>query len=164
MSMNNVFFGIYLFYLGRLWHFLMEKMGRIGTVVISALMLTLFILLNWKYGGKYTMSENDWNGEFWVLTINITLSLCGLSGLFLSMNMPRIPMLNFIGQHSMVFFVAHYPLLQFYKLTRSANVKSIRGNWDDFTILIVFIFLICFLLVPYVEKVPWLSGRFPKKS
>lgn len=164
MSLNNVFIGIYLFYLGRLWHFLMEKMGTSVTVILSVLMLVAFVVLNIHFGGKYTMSENRWEGHAFALVVNITLSLCGLSGLLLSIRTPRIPVINFIGQHSMVFFVAHYPIIQFYKLVRSANVKSLKGNWDDFTILTVVIFIICFLLVPYVEKIPWLSGRFKKKA
>lgn len=164
MSLNNVFIGIYLFYLGRLWHFLMEKMGTSVTVILSVLMLAAFVVLNIHFGGKYTMSENRWEGHAFALVVNITLSLCGLSGLLLSIRTPRIPVINFIGQHSMVFFVAHYPIIQFYKLVRSANVKSLKGNWDDFTILTVVIFIICFLLVPYVEKIPWLSGRFKKKA
>lgn len=164
LSMSNVFIGIYLFYLGRLWHFAMEKMGRKVTVALSLVMVAVFVWLNWRYGGKYTMSENRWEGDALIIITNITLSLCGLSGLLLSVKMPRIPVVNFIGEHSMVFFVAHYPIINFYKLVRSANVKSLRGNWDDFTILTVVIFVICFLLVAYVEKVPWLSGRFRSKS
>lgn len=164
MGLNNVFIGIYLFYLGRLWHFVMEKLGKKYTVVISILFLIAFVYTNLKYGGKYTMSSNTWEGNPIVVVLNITLSLLGLSGLLLSINIPRIPVINFVGQHSMVFFVAHYPIIYFYKFVRSANVKSIRGNWDDYTILMVFVFAICFLLVPYVEKIPWLSGRFKKNS
>ncbi len=164
MGLNNVFIGIYLFYLGRLWHFIMEKMGKRLTIVVSTLLLAGFVFLNLRYGGKYTMSSNTWEGSPVVLVANITLSLLGLSGLLLSVRVPRIPAVNFIGQHSMVFFVVHYPLLFFYKFVRAANVKSLRGHWDDYIILTVFIFMICFLMVPYIEKVPWLSGRFKKKE
>ena len=64
----------------------------------------------------------------------------------------------------MVFFVAHYPILMFYKIVRSANVHTLRGHWDDYIILLFFLFGICFLLIPYVEKVPWLSGRWKKPA
>lgn len=162
-SLNNMFIGIYLFYLGRLWHFLMEKLGKTITVSLSMIMLLAYVYLNATYGGKYTMSDNRWEGDFFVVTFSITFVLCGLSGLLLNMNLPRIPVLNYIGQHSMVFFVAHYPIMMLYKLIRSANVKTLRGHWDDYTILLLVIFGFCFLLVPYVEKIPWLSGRFKKK-
>lgn len=64
----------------------------------------------------------------------------------------------------MVFFVAHYPIMMLYKMIRSANVRTLRGHWDDYTILILLLFGFCFLLVPHVEKVPWMSGRFKKRS
>ena len=68
------------------------------------------------------------------------------------------------ARFAMVFFVAHYPMLILYKLIRSANVHSIRHQWDDYTILLIIIFSLCFLLVPHVEKVPWLSGRFKRRA
>ena len=169
-GLDNVFIGIYLFYLGRLWHFAMEKLKGTGILLISILFLFTFILLNATFGGKYTMVDNIWEGNPYIVITNITLVLCGLSGLLISINIPRIPVLGYIGEHSMVFFVAHYPIMFLYKLIRSANVKTLRGHWDDYTILILVIFSICFLLIPYVEKVPWLSGRFypqpthPKKK
>ena len=164
LGLNNVFIGIYLFYLGRLWHFIMEKVGKNSIIPLSLCFLLLFILLNASFGGKYTMVDNIWAGQPLIVTLNITLALCGLSGILLSLNIPRIPVVGYIGQHSMVFFVAHYPILTLYKLIRSANVHTLRGHWDDYTILILVVFSLCFLLVPHVEKVPWLSGRFYKNT
>ena len=140
----------------------MEKLKKNGVLLISILFLAAFILLNAMFGGKYTMVDNIWEGNPYIVITNITLVLCGLSGLLISIHLPRIPVLGYIGEHSMVFFVAHYPILFLYKLIRSANVKTLRGHWDDYTILTLIIFSICFLLIPYVERVPWLSGRFKK--
>lgn len=158
-SLDNVFIGIYLFYLGRLWHVSIERLGRESSIVASATMLLIFAFLNYTTRGSYTMVDNIWVGNPIITVISITLALCGLSGILLNIDMPRIPVINYIGQHSMVFFVAHYPILMLYKMIRSANVRTLRDHWDDYTILILTIFGICFLLVPYVEKVPWLSGR-----
>ena len=159
LGLNNVFIGIYLFYLGRLWHFAMEKVGREGILIVSTLMLCFFIVFNYLYGGKYTMIDNIWEGDGMMVTLNITMALCGLSGILLSIDLPRIPVLCYIGQHSMVFFVAHYPMLMLYKLIRSANVRTLNGHWDDYFILVLILFSICFLLVPHIERVSWLSGR-----
>lgn len=163
-GLDNVFIGIYLFYLGRLWHIAMERFGRESSIVVSVFMLVVFAFLNFTFRGSYTMVDNIWVGNPVITVISITLALCGLSGILLNVNIPRIPVLCYIGQHSMVFFVAHYPIMMFYKMVRSANVRTLRGHWDDYTILIFMIFTICFLLVPYVEKVPWLSGRFNGKK
>ena len=162
-NLDNVFIGIYLFYLGRLWHFLMEKLKPRRVIILSTLFILAFIYLNATQGGKYTMSDNLWTGNPHIVTLNITLILCGLSGLLISLHLPRIPIINYIGQHSMVFFVAHHPILMFYKLTRSANVHTLRGHWDDYTILTFILFSLCFLLIPHVERIPFLSGR-EKKS
>lgn len=162
-SFNNVFIGIYLFYLGRVWHFAIEKMGENVTLAVSGILFAVFICLNGVFAGKYTMSDNVWEGNPYIVVLNITLALCGISGLLLSIRTPRVPVLNYIGEHSMVFFVAHYPILMFYKMIRSANVRTLRSHWDDYTILLLLLFGVCFLLVPYVEKVPFLSGRFKKK-
>ena len=163
-GLNNVFIGIYLFYLGRLWHFIMEKLKRRYTIPLSLFMIVMFVVLNIIYSGGYQMSENLWEGNPFIVTLNVTLSLCGLSGILLNINMKRIPVINYVGQHSMVFFVAHYPMLTFYKMVRSANVHTIRGHWDDYVILVAVLFSVCFLLVPHIESVPWLSGRFKKKA
>jgi hypothetical protein len=162
-SFDNVLIGIYLFYLGRVWHFAIEKMGENITLAVSGILFAVFICLNGVFAGKYTMSDNVWEGNPYIVVLNITLALCGISGLLLSIRTPRVPVLNYIGEHSMVFFVAHYPILMFYKMIRSANVRTLRSHWDDYTILLLLLFGVCFLLVPYVEKVPFLSGRFKKK-
>ncbi|MDO4993690.1 MAG: acyltransferase [Bacteroidales bacterium] len=163
LSLNNVFFGIFLFFLGRVWRWLMERMGSKLTLTVSVLLIGVFVWLNATWHGQYTMSANTWNGNCWIIVASTVTSLCGISGLLIKLHTPLIPVINYIGEHSMVFFVAHYPILQLYKLIRTANVRSLRGHWDDYTILLMLIFGVCFLLVPYVEKVPWLSGRWPKK-
>ena len=148
LSLNNVFFGIFLFFLGRVWRWVMERLKRRNTIVVSLLMLGVFVWLNATWPCRYTMSSNAWSGEWWVILLATVTSLCGLSGLLLSLHTPRIPLVNYIGEHSMVFFVAHYPMLVLYKLIRTANVRSLRGHWDDYTILLLVLFGVCLLLVP----------------
>lgn len=164
LSLNNVFFGIFLFFLGRVWRWVMERLKRRNTIIVSILFIAIFAWLNICHHGEYTMSSNQWTGEWWAIPVNTVTSLCGISGLLIALNIPRIPVVNYIGEHSMVFFVAHYPMLVLYKLLRTANVHTLRGHWDDYIILLLILFGVCFLLVPYVEKVPWLSGRWIKQK
>ena len=164
LSLNNVFWGIFLFFLGRVWRVAIERLRPKKMIILSSLMLIGFIALNIIDNSEYTMSSNEWTGNFPILIVKLLLVICGLSGLFLSFKFPQVPLINFIGQHSMVFFVAHYPILTFYKMLRSANVRSISGKIDDLIIMTILTFVICAWLVPYVEKVPWLSGRFHKKK
>ncbi len=163
LNLNNVFWGIFLFFLGRVWRVAIERLRPRKMIVLSSIMILAFIALNIIDSSEYTMSSNEWEGNFPVLFAKLILSSCGLSGLFLSFHFPRIPVINYIGQHSMVFFVAHYPVLTFYKMLRSAFVHSIKGKVDDLVIMTILTFVICAWLVPYVEKIPWLSGRFQKK-
>jgi uncharacterized membrane protein YcfT len=120
--------------------------------------------MNIYHHGEYEMSDNKWDGNMWSIMACTICSLCGISGVLLNIKMPRVPVVNYIGQHSMVFFVAHAPMLIFYKMLRSANVHTLKHHWDDYVLLIVILFGVCMLLVPYVEKVPWLSGRFKKNK
>ena len=48
-------------------------------------------------------------------------------------------------------------------MLRSSFVRSLRGHWDDMIILTLLSFVFCFWIVPFVERVPWLSGRFKSK-
>lgn len=163
-GLDNVFVGIFLFYLGRLWHKAMDLMNRNTTIILSTLMVAGFVALNYLFDGKYTMSANHWRGDFPIILAVLILGLCGISGLLITLRLPRIPVVNYIGEHSMVFFVAHYPILLLYKLIRTANGHTLRHHWDDYYILMLTVFAICFFLVPYVEKVPLLSGRFNKQK
>lgn len=164
-SLNNVFWGIFLFFLGRVWRVAIERLRPKKMIVLSVLMLVVFCVLNYIDAGEYTMSSNKWEGNFPITFTKIILSICGLSGLLLSFRMPRIPVINYIGQHSMVYFVAHYPILMFYKMLRSSFVRTTKGHWDDWIIMVILVFVICTWLVPMVERIPWLSGRkAPKNS
>ena len=109
------------------------------------------------------MSGNKFAGNPVITVVNITAILCGLSGMLIATHLPRVPVINFIGEHSMVFFVSHYPMLYYYKFMHLCFGRSIFGRYDDVLILIPVIFIICAWLVPYIERIPWLSGRWPKK-
>ena len=109
------------------------------------------------------MSNNKFTGNPVVTVVNITAILCGLSGLLIAARLPRVPVVNFIGQHSMVFFVSHYPMLYYYKYMHLCFGRSIFGRYDEVLVLLPVVFCLCAWLVPYIERVPWLSGRWEKK-
>lgn len=159
MSLGNVFIACYFFYLGRLWRRVMTRFEGRQVQVASWLMLAAFVALEVLLPGKYTMSQNEFTGHPVSAVVGATFALCGLAGILLTVQVPRIPGLCFIGEHSMVFFISHYPMLYFYKFVRLSFGRSIYGKVDDVLILLPVIFCICAWLVPYVERVPWLSGR-----
>ena len=162
-SLNNVFMGVFFFNMGRTWRWIIDRMGRTPTLVVSGALILTFIVLNILWHGEYVMSTNRFEGESLAAFVNTVIILLGLSGFLLKLPLPRVPVINYIGQHSMVYFVAHYPILQFYRFVHICFGHSIYGHYDDFIVLECFVFAICTWLVPYVERVPWLSGRFPKK-
>ena len=164
LSLNNVFMCIYVFQLGHAWHRTIDRLPRWSAITISITLLLTFAVLNILVHGEYTAADNVWHGSPVGVVVNLTLVLCGLSGLLLSLHLPHIPVINFIGQHSMVYFVAHYPLIVLYRFIHISFGRSIIGRWDDWVILMLLVPAICSWLVPYVERVPWLSGRFPQKS
>lgn len=161
MSLGNVFIACYFFYLGRLWQWAMCHFEIRRLMAASWLMVLLFVVLGFVAPGTYNMSQNIFTGNALMAVVRATLVLCGLSGVLLTARVPRIPWLCFIGEHSMVFFISHYPMLYFYKFTHLSFGRSIYGRVDDALILLPVVFCICSWLVPYVERVPWLSGRWP---
>lgn len=162
LDLDNVFMGLFFFFLGHIWHKVLDRLSRLKGILLSCLLVAGFVWINLNYDVSYTMSSNKWVGDPWIVVTAVTLALCGLSGVLLLVRIPRIPVLCYIGEHSMVFFVAHWPILMFYIMTRSANVHTVRHHFDDYVFMIVMAFSICFWLVPYVEKVPLLSGRWKK--
>ena len=165
LGLSNVFMGIFFFELGREWSRLMGRWSRETAVRLSFLLILLFVIGNVVFHDcSYTMSSNKFTGNPFITVVNSTTILCGLSGLLIAIDLPRVPCINFIGQHSMVFFVSHYPMLYYYKFMHLCFGRSIYGRYDDVLILLPVIFLICAWLVPYIERVPWLSGRWPKNN
>lgn len=164
MSLSNVFMGVFFFYLGRGWKWCLERLTRTQALSLSVILIIAFIISNILWHGQYSMSTNIFKGDAFGACVNTIIILLGLSGLGIKLPLGRVPVINYIGQHSMVYFVTHYIVLQFYRFTHISFGRSIYGRYDDLIILVVFIFSICTWLVPYVESVPWLSGRWPKKK
>ena len=160
LSLNNVFMGVYFFYLGRLWHELSLRASLSALRWLSLTFVVFFVVGNALFGGSYTMSTNLFEGNAWLVVLNMSFALCGIAGFLLSLHLPRIPLINFIGEHSMAFFVLHYPMLYFYKFVHLSFGRSIYGRWNDLIVLLPVIFGLCSWLVPYFERVPWLSGRW----
>lgn len=162
MSLGNVFMGVFFFNMGRTWHWVLDHLNRRNALLICGTMIGVFVFLNIIWHGEYVMSTNRFEGNCLAAFINTVIILLGLSGFLLKLPIKHIPVINYIGQHSMVYFVCHYPILQFYRFTHICFGHSIYGRYDDFIVLLVFVFCICTWLVPYVEKVPYLSGRWKK--
>lgn len=161
LSLGNVFMGVFLFEMGRLWRRVMDAHGRWTMVAVSVVMIGAFVALNATHHGyKYAMSSNLWQGTQWELIPAIVCITCGLSGLLEALRVPRIPGVCYIGEHSMVYFVSHYVVITFYQFTRSAFTHTIRGHWDDLIFLLILCFMVSTVLVPWVEKVELLSGRY----
>ena len=159
-SLNGVFMSIYVFMLGHYWHRLIQWLSNKAGFCLSLVLVLLFVAGNLMAHGELVAGNNLWSGHPVAVVVNLSTALCGLSGMLLTVHMPRIPIINFIGQHSMVFFVAHYPMIVFYRFIRITFGHSLLGRWDDLIILCVIIPVACSWLVPYVERIPWLSGRF----
>lgn len=164
MSANNVFMGVFFFYLGYLWKRVMEKSSRSSVLMASTVMLLAFASLNLAFHGEYTMSVNEFEGNFAVTVLNMVLAICGLAGILSCVNLPRVPVVCYIGEHSMVYFISHYPMLYYYKFMHLCFGRSIWNKPEEVLILLPVIFCICTWMVPLVERTPWLSGRWPSAS
>ena len=164
LSLNNVFMCIYVFQLGNYWHKIMDKLSRPSAFMLSIFLVAIFCVVNIVFHGDYVVFSNTWTGNPVAIVVSLTCVLCGLSGVLLSIGLPRIPIINYVGQHSMVYFVAHYPIIIIYRFVRISFGHTIRGHWDDWILLMIIVPIVCSWMVSHVETIPWLSGRFPRRS
>ncbi|MBO7569147.1 MAG: hypothetical protein J6T11_02175, partial [Bacteroidaceae bacterium] len=146
------------------WRWLQTRVSKPYLIGLSLLLIALFIYGNTHWHGLYDMSLNKFVMRPWGASINTICALVGISGLLLALPMRRIPVLGYIGEHSMLFFIAHYPLIFFYAFTHMVFRHTVAYHWEDVILMMLFILITCTWLVPYVEKVPWLSGRYKKTS
>jgi hypothetical protein len=75
---------------------------------------------------------------------------------------PRVPFINYVGEHSMVYFVMHYPIVLSYAYASILLGHAFRKSIPDLIIILILAFTLCTIAVPFVERVPWLSGRWKK--
>ena len=164
MSLDNVFMGVYFFYLGKCWHWLQQRMSKQTFMLLSSALVLIFIIGNHYWHGEYDMSLNHWVHRPWGAVLNTICALCGISGILLGALSVRVPLICYIGEHSMVYFVLHYPILLYYTLIHGISGRGMVGRWDEFIISTLIILCVCTWLVPYIERKPWLSGRFPSAA
>ena len=157
--LNNIFCGTFFFYMGKVWRYVHDRFDKRVVLVVSILFCIGFVLANIYLHGEYKMRPNVWVGPIWQALLIIFLSLCGFSGVLLSLPMPRIPFINYVGEHSMVYFVMHYPVILSFAYIRILLGHDIRQSTPDIIAMLIIGFGLCTLAVPFVERVPWLSGR-----
>ena len=163
MGLDNVFLAAAFFFLGHLWHLALDRLGSRWGIGLSIVLIAAFIFVNKQWHGEYDLSLNNYIQNPWGAVCSTVLALCGLSGVLLCLPLKRIPGLCYIGEHSMVYFVLHYILLNAYSIIGQLCHQSMRNHWNDFIFCLALILVTCTWLVPYIERVPWLSGRWPKR-
>ena len=145
-----------------MWRWLQARVPKYVLVIASVLMIAEFVVGNKQWHGEYDMSMNLFVHRPWGAGVNTVCALLGISGLLLALPMRRVPVVGYIGEHSMVYFVGHYPLIYLYAFTHLVFHHTVVKHWEDVILMMLFILITCTWLVPYVEKIPWLSGRWPK--
>ena len=158
--LDNVFCGTFFFYIGKTWRHVLDRTTKPLALLVSILLFVGFVFANIYLHGEYEMKTNLWIGSFWKVLLIMPLSLLGISGILLSLPTPRVPVVNYIGEHSMVFFVMHYPIVLSYAYASILLGHDIHKSIPDVVIITTLAFVLCFLAVPFVERVPWLSGRW----
>ena len=159
LMMNNVFCGAFFFYLGKLWHKTLDRTGNKKGLILSIILVIAFVCMNIYLHGEYEMKTNTFTGPFWRVMLNTMLALTGLSGILLTTNVKRLPGICYIGEHSMVYYIGHYPLIMFYVFIAILLGHDIKKSVPDMFIMTTLVFIICTLLVPFIERVFWLSGK-----
>ena len=157
--LSNIFCGTFFFYMGKVWRHILDRLTKHWALAISIVLCIGFVMANIYLHGEYEMKTNLWIGSFWQVLLIMPLSLLGISGVLLSLPTPRVPFVNYIGEHSMVYFVMHYPLVLSYAYASILLGHNIHGSIPDLVIILLITLTLCTLAVPFVESIPWLSGR-----
>ena len=157
--LSNIFCGTFFFYMGKVWRHILDRLTKHWALAISIVLCIGFVMANIYLHGEYEMKTNLWIGSFWQVLLVMPLSLLGISGVLLSLPTPRVPFVNYIGEHSMVYFVMHYPIVLSYAYASILLGHNIHGSIPDLVIILLITLTLCTLAVPFVESIPWLSGR-----
>lgn len=157
--MDNVFCGAFFFYLGKVWHIVLDKMGNRKGLMASIVLASAFVGVNIYLHGEYEMKTNTFTGPFWRVMVNTMLALTGLSGVLLTTHVRRLPGICYIGEHSMVYYIGHFPLIMCYVYLSILMEHNIKKSVPDMIVMTVLVIAVCTMLVPFIEKVFWLSGK-----
>ncbi len=157
--MDNVFCGAFFFYLGKVWHITLDKIKDKKGLIASIILVVAFVCVNIYLHGEYEMKTNTFIGPFWRVMLNTMLALTGLSGILLTTHVRRIPGICYIGEHSMVYYIGHYPLVMCYVYISMLMEHNIKRSIPDMLVMTILVLVVCTLLVPYIERVFWLSGK-----
>ena len=81
LNLNNVFVGVYLYFLGRWWKALELRLKPNAFTALSTALTVLALLSILFWHGEYTMGDNLWSGNPLAAILNESLAICGLTGI-----------------------------------------------------------------------------------
>ena len=132
LGLGNVFVGTFLYVLGHWWAWAERRLEPTIFMLLSTALVFAALTSNWLLYGEYTMAENLWTGCAPASIANASLALCGLTGMLHSVITRPIPMLGFVGRHSMTFLVLPYPMITYYNFVHLIGKRTMTGHWNDF--------------------------------
>ncbi|MCR4920497.1 MAG: acyltransferase [Bacteroidaceae bacterium] len=149
MNLNNVFVGVYLYFLGRWWKALEQHTAPHLFVACSGGLLMLALLSNYFWHGEYAMGDNLWSGNPLTAILNASMTICGLMGILSKTITQRVPVLGYIGEHSLAFLVLPYPMIHYYNFVHLTGKRTMINHWNDFIVVTVVVVCLCAWLAKY---------------
>ena len=143
MSLNNVFVGIYLYFLGRWWKSLELRLKPRTFTALSAVLLATALLSITFWHGEYAMGDNLWIGNPLAAMLNESLAICGIVGLLSQIVTRPVPALGYVGRHSLTFLVLPYPMIHYYNFVHMTGKRTMINHWNDFIVVTVVVVCLC---------------------
>ena len=151
LGLGNVFVGTYLYMLGHWWALVERRLTPTWGILLSTALAVAALTSNFFWHGEYTMSDNIWTGSATAAIVNASLALCGLTGVLEALITRRVPLLGFVGRHSLTFLVLPNLMIMYYNFVHIIGKRTMAGHWSDFIAATVICACLCAWLANYLE-------------
>jgi fucose 4-O-acetylase-like acetyltransferase len=159
LGLSNIFLATSFFEMGRCWNKYNGKISKKCTITLVIFVVFLSILLLTKYLSVIDFWTNTTISRNYLVAFLTTLLIMYLLVIISTLfKFPRILIVNFIGRHSMVFFVIHWIIINLW-LNICKMTEWTISNELNFIILFVLIVGIGSVLVKPIEKNKYLFGK-----
>jgi len=145
LGLSNVFLGIFFLYAGYIFRNKIEKSKFIVVFLIACTLIFIASQLFW-FSSLDMRINYVTSGNYFVYLIS---ALCGLGLIyFVGKKIDDIKSINYIGENSMVYFVAHWPILLLAK-----NIMSHFGYETKGYLFAGILAITTFVILPFLIKI-----------
>lgn len=154
LGLSNLFITAFFYYVGKYSRNLLQSRNLKVRFLMTGICFILFLFINTFWHSKVHLVNNMLaNGSYLIFIFASSIILFGIAACASIKTSLTIPGINYVGKHSMTFFVLHWPIMKILHpfLPEEGGIPI--------AVMLIAIGTICSLLVKPVEKSKWLMGK-----